>query len=342
MFKYIVSLMLLMLCSTSFAGWPLVAKRDSGASLYDFVYYQKLCLNDVACLVVGSDNPTSVAKNAPAGSIYLRTNGTAYLKTDAGSSTNWTLMAAGSGLTALTGDVTASGSGSQAATVAAVGGSTAAAVHTSQLATVAATDANTASVIVKRDANKNAQFGALGMVHVSAGIDNAGFGETSGSMSSTYPAYIQRTLATPIIMLLDNPSTAAGSGTKIQEHADNGGSTFEMGLFATATTAPDAYNGGRATVRCTDGCVGISAVSDAAATSDFKFYMGGNGASNLVMTVDQFGLKWGTLATKPTCDSGARGREFFTKSASSTADQLEMCMKKSDDSYAWVVVKAAP
>ena len=55
------------------------------------------------------------------------------------------------GISALTGDVTASGSGSVAATVAFVGGSSAANVHTSQLATAAATSADTALTIVARD-----------------------------------------------------------------------------------------------------------------------------------------------------------------------------------------------
>ena len=36
-----------------------------------------------------SDDPTSVAKNAAAGSVYLRTTGIPYIKLDAGSSTNW-------------------------------------------------------------------------------------------------------------------------------------------------------------------------------------------------------------------------------------------------------------
>lgn len=46
-------------------------------------------LNGVVRLLTGSADPTSVAQDAPAGSVYLRTNGKAYLKQDAGSSTNW-------------------------------------------------------------------------------------------------------------------------------------------------------------------------------------------------------------------------------------------------------------
>ncbi len=64
-------------------------------------------------------------------------------------------------LTALTGDVTASGTGSQAATVAAVGGSTASAVNTATVAANAATNLNTISTIVKRDGSGNFTAGTI-------------------------------------------------------------------------------------------------------------------------------------------------------------------------------------
>ena len=76
--------------------------------------------------------------------------------------TSWsTLGVAGAGITALTGDVTASGSGSVAATVATVGGSTAAAVNTATIAANAATNLNTASTIVKRDGAGGFAAGAV-------------------------------------------------------------------------------------------------------------------------------------------------------------------------------------
>ncbi|MBC7693624.1 MAG: hypothetical protein H7222_17800, partial [Methylotenera sp.] len=55
------------------------------------------------------------------------------------------------GITALTGDVTASGSGSVAATVATVGGASAASIAAAATGTTAATSSNTPSTIVKRD-----------------------------------------------------------------------------------------------------------------------------------------------------------------------------------------------
>jgi hypothetical protein len=57
---------------------------------------QNFDLNGVAKVLSGTDNPTSVAKSAPKGSIYLDvTNGNVYKKTDAGSSTNWIQLASG-------------------------------------------------------------------------------------------------------------------------------------------------------------------------------------------------------------------------------------------------------
>jgi hypothetical protein len=77
----------------------------------------------------------------------------------------WTLQGdgggVGGGITALTGDVTASGSGSVAGTVALVGTSTAANVHAGELLANAATSANTANTIMKRDGSGNFIAGTM-------------------------------------------------------------------------------------------------------------------------------------------------------------------------------------
>ena len=77
-------------------------------------------------------------------------DGTSLFYTDS-TNTRRTLGVAGAGITALTGDVTATGAGSVAATVASVGGSTAANVNTATVATNLATDLSTINRIVKRD-----------------------------------------------------------------------------------------------------------------------------------------------------------------------------------------------
>jgi len=57
-----------------------------------------LNINDQIYIINGSADPTSVAQNAPKGSVYFRTGvsgGTAYLKQDNGSTTNWLILSTG-------------------------------------------------------------------------------------------------------------------------------------------------------------------------------------------------------------------------------------------------------
>lgn len=61
---------------------------------------QNFNIADVASVLVGTIDPSSVATNGLQGSLYIRTGalgGKLYQKQDNGSSTNWTLLAAGSG-----------------------------------------------------------------------------------------------------------------------------------------------------------------------------------------------------------------------------------------------------
>jgi len=64
-------------------------------SLLAKVLRRSLNLNDLCSVLSGDDDPTSVAKTAPQGSIYMRTGasgGNLFTKDDAGSSTNWTVL----------------------------------------------------------------------------------------------------------------------------------------------------------------------------------------------------------------------------------------------------------
>ena len=82
-------------------------------------------------------------------------------------------------ITALTGDVTATGTGgSSIATVAFVGGSTAASINTAQQLANAATNANTVSTIVKRDGSGNFSAGT-----VSANLVGSVSGSVTGAAS---------------------------------------------------------------------------------------------------------------------------------------------------------------
>jgi hypothetical protein len=121
-----------------------------------------------------------------------------------------TLGTAGSGLTALTGDVTASGTGSVAATVASVGGVTAANVASGANAANAATDANTASTIVKRDASSGFSAGAVSATSVTAtGAVTQGSAVFKGSSSGTVTVQAPATVSPSYTLTL--PTSAGGS-----------------------------------------------------------------------------------------------------------------------------------
>lgn len=67
-------------------------------SLTAKAFRRSLNLNDLAKVLTGDDDPTSVAQDAPQGSVYMRTGasgGSFFLKQDAGSSTNWTAVQVG-------------------------------------------------------------------------------------------------------------------------------------------------------------------------------------------------------------------------------------------------------
>ncbi len=138
----------------------------------------------------GSGSPETVV-TAPVGSMFLRTDGSSttalYLKASGTGNTGWLAVnvSASGAITALTGDVTATGPGSVAATVAAVGGSTAALVHAAELLANAAVSTNTASRIVKRDGSGgfagqviNAEA-SVGAVHSTVGTANLVVGSAS-------------------------------------------------------------------------------------------------------------------------------------------------------------------
>lgn len=202
--------------------------------------------------------------------------------------------------------------------------------------------AATASAVVVRDANGNAQFSSLGMTHVSAGIDNLGIGESSGSASASYPFLAQRTLASPILILLSNPSTAAGAGCKDQLIADNGNNIAETGLFTSTTSSPDAYAGGNMTLRCSGSTAGIAIVADDVATY-VKTYVGGNGAANLALqsksdltTISYGGLIVATAGARPTAGSAYRGMLYVLQGAGGVTDKLQVCLKSAANTYSWV------
>jgi hypothetical protein len=115
--------------------------------------------------------------------------------------------ASGAYITALTGDVTATGPGTAAATVALVGGSTAALVHSAELLANAAVSTNTPSTLVKRDASGGFAAGVVGVVGNT-------FVEQAADLTQAISIYVKADHnlyfknSTGVVSQLNNPSAA--------------------------------------------------------------------------------------------------------------------------------------
>lgn len=138
-----------------------------------------------------------------------------------------TLGTAGAGITALTGDVSASGSGSVAATVNSVGGSTAANINTATVAVnTNATSASTASVLVKRDTNGVSNFKGLKLD-----------GATSGTLTQTVPATVTS-------YSLTWPSSVAGTANSVLASDASGNlSWINLGSIAGSVSLTSQVSG---------------------------------------------------------------------------------------------------
>ena len=134
------------------------------------------------------------------------------LQTD-GTGASWAVVGSAGAVSALIGDVTASGSGSVVATVARVGGALASAIAAAVAAMAGATDANTALAIVKRDAASN----------FSAGIITANLAGNASGLSATLAVTSggtgQITAAAALAALL--PSQAANTGKFLSTDGTN-------------------------------------------------------------------------------------------------------------------------
>lgn len=139
---------------------------------------------------------------------------------------------AGGTITALTGDVTASGSATVTATVNSVGGSSAASVNSATVAANAATHLNTVSTIVKRDTSGNFAAGAANL--------NSVVLRDSGSNTVTLQAPASVTSS----YVLKLPETLGGANTLLSTDA-SGNLSWVAPTAATsvAVTAPITNSG---------------------------------------------------------------------------------------------------
>ncbi len=166
-----------------------------------------------------------------------------------------------------------------------------------------ADDANTGIYSPANDSLALAAGGNAGLqVKKSTGdYANVGMGGDA-STSDLYPLLAQRDQASPINFQLSNPNAGAGAGAKFQLVASAGNNGLEVGLFAPATAAPDAYAGGNGTIRSTGTTAGIAYIADDSGAYH-KFYVGGNSASEKILTITEDGL---TLNTEGVIDTPDR------------------------------------
>lgn len=201
----------------------------------------------------------------------------------------------------------------------------------------------TPNTVVLRDANGNAQFTALEMTNVSAGVNNVGIGE-SASLNPNYPLLILRQVTTPAIVQLTNPDSTPDSGSKFQVVVDAGDSLGEIALFTTATATPDAYAGGNLVLTGYGNTAGISIIS-ATASSYIKHYVGGFDVTDLALqvnadltTTSYGGIILATSGARPSAGAAYRGMLYVNEGGAGTTDTLEICLKSAANTYSWVSI----
>ncbi|WP_413943142.1 beta strand repeat-containing protein [Bdellovibrio sp. HCB-162] len=187
-------------------------------------------------------------------------------------------------LTALTGDVSASGSGSVAATVNSVGGSTAANVHAAELATNAATNANTASTIVKRDASGNFSAGTVTATLKGNVVITAGSGSNTVTLSGPTGA-----IGTSYVLKL--PTDAATVNGQVLTSDTSGNLTWTT-PSTTATSysgvLPIANGGTNSATALNNGRIMVSnagAIVESAALTNGQLLVGSTGAAPVAATL---------------------------------------------------------
>ena len=198
------------------------------------------------------------------------------LTTDGAGVLSWSTPA-GTGISALTGDVTASGTGSAAATVALVGGSTAANVNTATVLANAATNLNTNSAIVKRDGTGNfaASNATLSKVILN---DSQGTPNTATLQAPT-------TVTTSYVLKLPASTGASDAGKVLSTDASGNLSWIAAAtgsITSIGVTAPVQSTGG--TTPTISMARSTAAVDGYLAATDFTIF---NGKQSTALTTAQ-------------------------------------------------------
>jgi hypothetical protein len=188
----------------------------------------------MSALLSGITLPSLAANDYNVGYFVVRTDSSNNVQNVLGSDIyQWPTAITGN-IAALTGDVTASGFGSVAATVAYVGSSSASLIHSAELAANAATSVNTASTIVKRDSSGN--FTASTITANLTGNCSGSSGSCTGNAATATSA----TSATSAASATNFSGSLAGDVTGTQSSTALSTSGVTAGTYSYATITVDS------------------------------------------------------------------------------------------------------
>lgn len=249
----------------------------------------------------------------------------------------------GSGITQLTGDVTAGpGTGSVASTVVSVGGSSAANVHSAELSANAATSVNTPSTIVKRDSSGNFSAGTItasltGHASLDVPLTQVGAANGVASLDSGGKVPVAQLPSTVMLYLgawdasTNTPTLADGTGTNGDTYRASVAGTQNLGSGPQTWAVGDLviYNGsiwqhcpaadGVSSVNSQTGAVTVNAINQLTGDITAGPASGSASAGATLATVNSNVGSFGTASNVSTVTVNAKG---LVTAASNTSIQI--------------------
>ena len=210
-------------------------------------------------------------------------------------------------------------------TVATVGGITAGSIATSQGLTAAATSAATPSTIVKRDANANAQFGAVTMSTTQVLIPGVTPLVWIGGGTSTAQ------------FVIGTPDTTTGGTLFVNTPSLNANFNSGFGVDGTFANPQTQINLHALGVLSTGGYqsdMNILATHDQGSFAEERVVAKFRG--NDMSVISYGGVILSTAISKPAAAAAVRGMLFVVQGAGGVTDTLQICLKAADNSYNWI------
>jgi len=229
--------------------------------------------------------------------MYVKTDEVVYIQDSTGTEI---ALGTASGITSLTGDVTGTGPGAAATTVASVGGSTATNIHSAELAANAATASNTTSTIVKRDSSGNFSAGTITAslngnattATIATSVSGSFSGDVTGNQSSTVVSTVGGSSAANIHLaeLAANAATTLNTSSTIVKRDASGNfsaGTITANLSGNATTSTSFTGSLVGDVTGTQGATVVASVGGSSAANIHSAEQAANAAtaSNMASTI---------------------------------------------------------